>query len=329
MTSLLPRDRRWSLRGGRALPHDGSPGDSDDVLKTVGGTWSLWPSLRGPEIVVRNQGHLLPLSLFFFFGQESRIRWWAWVRRGRRQDSHESRTGYLSRGSPLGMYLTWQPWGMSCFSATLFSNSSTFNLVNPHFLEMWIFWWPENLNLSVWGASVTCSLFYSLVWMDITTWPLWTLASALGLFKSTAHSWMEPGLQTACQPRTSTGKGCLQIRQGQPCRPQATRAAKEAALLALNWRIKHWSSRGALVGEGQIHVTETSFSISVYRVGFLSRRTVVWRRRRGVGWRGEIAFLKKRACLAVSRSAALCFEPNLKGSRVDGSVLDLPPPQRS
>ena len=86
------------------------------------------------------------------------------------------------------MYLTPHPSGMSCFSATLFSNSSSFDLVNPYFLEMWIFWQPGNLNLAVQGASVTCSLFYSLVWMDIRTWPVWTLASALGLFRGTTHT---------------------------------------------------------------------------------------------------------------------------------------------
>ena len=51
----------------------------------------------------------------------------------------------------------------------LFSNPSSFNLVNPHLLEIWIFWRRGNLNLAVQGASVTCSLFYSLVWMDIRT----------------------------------------------------------------------------------------------------------------------------------------------------------------
>ena len=86
------------------------------------------------------------------------------------------------------LYLTLQPSGMSCFSSAMFSNSSTLNLVNPHFLEMWIFWRPGNLNLAVQGASVTCSLFYSLVWMDIRTWPVWTLASALGLFRGTTHT---------------------------------------------------------------------------------------------------------------------------------------------
>ena len=75
------------------------------------------------------------------------------------------------------LYLTLQPSGMSCFSAAMFSNSSTLNLVNPHFLEMWIFWRPGNLNLARRRASITCSLFCSLVRMDIMTWPMWTLAT--------------------------------------------------------------------------------------------------------------------------------------------------------
>lgn len=61
-------------------------------------------------------------------------------------------------------------------SATMFSNSSMLNLVNPH-LEMWIFWRPRNLNLILHRASLTCSLFCSLVRMDIKTWPVQTLAT--------------------------------------------------------------------------------------------------------------------------------------------------------
>ena len=49
------------------------------------------------------------------------------------------------------------------------SNSSALNLVNPHFLEMWIFWRPGNLNLALQRASITHSLFCSLVWVDIMT----------------------------------------------------------------------------------------------------------------------------------------------------------------
>ena len=50
------------------------------------------------------------------------------------------------------------------------------NLVNPHFLEMWIFWWPGSLNLALRRASVTRSVFCSLVQIDMI-WPTWTLAT--------------------------------------------------------------------------------------------------------------------------------------------------------
>lgn len=50
----------------------------------------------------------------------------------------------------------------------------------------------------------------------------------------------------------------------------------------------------------------------------------------GEGFGGEkVTFQEKEPVWPVSRPTALCFEPNLKGSPVDGSVLNLPPPQRS
>ena len=63
------------------------------------------------------------------------------------------------------------------FHATIFSNSSTLDLVNLHFLDMWLFWRPGNLNLALQRASITCSLSFSLVGMDIRTWPVWALAT--------------------------------------------------------------------------------------------------------------------------------------------------------
>ena len=74
---------------------------------------------------------------------------------------------------------TLAPWpsGMSRFSAIMFSDSSTLILANPCFLEMWTFHQPGNLNLALQRASVTCSLFCSLVWMNFMTWPLWTPAT--------------------------------------------------------------------------------------------------------------------------------------------------------
>ena len=88
------------------------------------------------------------------------------------------------------LYLTPQP-RMSHFSAAMFSNSSAFNLVNPHFLEMWIFWRPGNLNLAQRRASITCSFLqlgadghYDLAKVDPGH-------CALGLSKGTAHTCLE------------------------------------------------------------------------------------------------------------------------------------------
>ena len=83
---------------------------------------------------------------------------------------------HLSRGSQLSMCLTPQSCQVSWFSAT-FSNSPPLNLVNPHFLETWIFWWSGNLNLALRRASVTCTLFCSSVKMDMMTRSMWTLAT--------------------------------------------------------------------------------------------------------------------------------------------------------
>ena len=115
------------------------------------------------------------------------------------------------------MYLTPQPSGMSRFSATMFSNSSVLNLVNPHFLEMWIFWQPGNLNLAQQRASITCSLFCSLVWMDIMTWPMWTLAIVpWGFPKAPRIPVWSLDWETAGQSWMPTRKSCLQGPLGQP-----------------------------------------------------------------------------------------------------------------
>ena len=117
----------------------------------------------------------------------------------------------MFRGPWLGMYLTPQPPGMSRFSAAMFLNSSTLNLVNPHFLETWIFRWPGNLNLVLQTAPVTGSLFCTSVQMDINAWPVWTLAT--GLSRETC---LEPALGQHANPGMCTGKGCLQGPLGQP-----------------------------------------------------------------------------------------------------------------
>ena len=84
---------------------------------------------------------------FFFFGQESRICWWASVRRGQHQDFHECEAHHLSRGPWLGMYLTpTNIWDELLFCYHVFK-FICIKLVNPHFLEMRIFFsgqgtWP-------------------------------------------------------------------------------------------------------------------------------------------------------------------------------------------
>lgn len=63
---------------------------------------------------------------------------------------------------------------MSCFSKTMSSNSSALNPVMPHFFEMWIFWWSEDLNLALCRFNhmfLTLHTCY-LIWMDMMTWPL-------------------------------------------------------------------------------------------------------------------------------------------------------------
>ena len=126
---------------------------------------------------------------FFFFWQESRIYWWVWVRR---QGSHKCRVGHLTRGPQLGTYWTPQPSRMSHFPATMFSNSPALNLVNPYFLETWIFWWPGNLNLALLGPQSQAPCFAA--WYGWTSWlghvnPGYC---AQGFSKGSAHTYLEP-----------------------------------------------------------------------------------------------------------------------------------------
>ena len=67
------------------------------------------------------------------------------------------------------------------------SDSSTLNLANPRFLEMWTFCRPGNLNLALQRASVGCSLFCSLVWTNFMIWSVWTLATVTWGFLKVPH----------------------------------------------------------------------------------------------------------------------------------------------
>ena len=142
---------KWTIPGTNYLysGQHGSFGYSPASIKN-----KSKPSLP-PPLPPRQQDNSL-------FWQASRIYWWARVRSGQNQGSQECRARWMPRWPWLGMYLTPQPSEMSCFSVTVFLNSSALNLVNPH-LEKRIFWRAGNLNLALWKASITCSSFCSLV----------------------------------------------------------------------------------------------------------------------------------------------------------------------
>lgn len=77
------------------------------------------------------------------------------------------------QGTRLGVHLTPQPSGMSCFSATMSSNSAALNSAKPLFLEMWVFWWPGNLNLALCRAKshAPCSAACADGYDDLTSVP--------------------------------------------------------------------------------------------------------------------------------------------------------------
>ena len=152
-----------------------------------------------------------------------------------------------------GMHLTSQPSAISHSPATMFSNSPTLNLVSPHFSERWFFWWPENLNLALQRASITCSLFCSLVQMDIMTWPTWTTATVPWGFPKAPHIpvWSQDWGQRASHecprergvskvPRTTwRATGCVHYRGGR-CGSHCTLGPRGEKNTGLFYRIaKH------------------------------------------------------------------------------------------
>lgn len=99
----------------------------------------------------------------------------------------EHRAQHLSREPQMGMYLTPQTSGMSCFSVTISSNSSALNL-KSHFCGMWIFWQPGNLALY---SEPQLHVPYFAAWYE-WTWQAgqcepWCHC-ALGLHKGTIHT---------------------------------------------------------------------------------------------------------------------------------------------
>ena len=171
----------------------------------------------------------------------SRIYWWAWVRRGQHQGSHECRARHLFRKLRSGMHLASQPSGISHFPATVFSNSSTLNLVNPHSwgdVDLLVarkleFGSAESLNHMLLALQLGADGRYDLANMDRGH-------CALGLSKGTLHTCLEPRLGTACQSWVSTGKGCLQGALGQPGEQQAAYTTEEGAEAAT----AHWAPVG-------------------------------------------------------------------------------------
>ena len=81
----------------------------------------------------------------------------------------------------MAIPMDWEAWWATVHeiaeSDTTEQLSTHTNLVSPHFLEMWIFWWPGSLNLALRRASATRSLFCSLVQIDTMIWPTWTLVA--------------------------------------------------------------------------------------------------------------------------------------------------------
>lgn len=76
---------------------------------------------------------------------------------------------------------------MSYLSVNMSLNSSVLNLVKLHYSEMWVIWQLGNLELAFHDASITYSLFYNLIQMDMIILPMWTL----GLPKGALHTCLE------------------------------------------------------------------------------------------------------------------------------------------
>lgn len=124
----------------------------------------------------------------------------------------ETQASPLVQESTTGDSLTSQPSGMSCFSEIMSSNLSTFEWVKPHFFEMWIFWRPENLNLTLYKTSITCPFLQlgadghgDQNHENSQHW-------ALGFPKSTMYPLLDPKFGKALQLETLVmAKNCFQV----------------------------------------------------------------------------------------------------------------------
>lgn len=124
-----------------------------------------------PQGNISQKSFVSMMLICSFFSPDWMWNYWTWFGRVQESTAETLRNAgltNLSRRLWLEIYMTPQPSGY--FSETMSSISSALNLMKPHFLEMWIFWQPRNLNLALCRASIPCSLFCSLMQMDMIEW---------------------------------------------------------------------------------------------------------------------------------------------------------------
>ena len=107
-----------------------------------------------------------------------------------------------------------------CHFSVTFSRSSALNLVNAHFLEMWIqdvvtgeleLGPNEGLNHRLFVLHLSGDGHYDSADVDPGQ-------CTPGLSRGPTHTWVEPRLGRACQSWQSTGKSCIQGRSRQPAK---------------------------------------------------------------------------------------------------------------
>ena len=158
------------------------------------------------------------------------------------------------------------------------SNSSTLNLLNPHFSEMCVFWWPGNLDFAQRRVSIIYSLFCSLVRMALMTWPVTNshCPCALGLSKAPHISLSGAQAGTPCQSRMSTEKDCPQGPLGQPARAHALRRALCEATAHWIPVGKRLSGRNVVRSKARRSCGPFACNVPVKTHRHLTRRTFLW-----------------------------------------------------